>query len=64
MNITFLIGNGFDLSLGLKTTYEDAFNYPGVLSNQIVDCNEWDNLMNLLRKLQQRHFFLEKMKNW
>jgi hypothetical protein len=49
VNITFLIGNGFDLSLGLKTTYEDAFNFPGVLSNQIVGCNEWDNLMNLLR---------------
>ena len=23
MNITFLIGNGFDLNLGLKTTYSD-----------------------------------------
>lgn len=27
MNITFLIGNGFDLNLGLKTTYADFINY-------------------------------------
>ena len=50
MNITFLIGNGFDLALGLKTTYENAFNYPGFISNQIFQHKEWVNLMNLLRK--------------
>ena len=27
MNITFLIGNGFDLNLGLKTGYTDFYNY-------------------------------------
>jgi hypothetical protein len=27
MNITFLIGNGFDLNLGLKTSYKDFYNY-------------------------------------
>ena len=27
MNITFLIGNGFDLNLGLKTKYSDFYNY-------------------------------------
>lgn len=26
MNITFLIGNGFDLNLGLKTHYKDFYN--------------------------------------
>ncbi len=27
MNITFLIGNGFDLNLGLKTRYTDFYKY-------------------------------------
>lgn len=27
MNITFLIGNGFDLNLGLKTSYKDFYKY-------------------------------------
>ncbi|MGN0595206.1 MAG: AbiH family protein [Hominimerdicola sp.] len=27
MNITFFIGNGFDLNLGLKTKYKDFYNY-------------------------------------
>lgn len=27
MNITFLIGNGFDLNLGLKTSYKDFYRY-------------------------------------
>lgn len=26
MNVTFLIGNGFDLGIGLKTTYLDFYN--------------------------------------
>ena len=27
MNITFLIGNGFDLNLGLKTDYKSFYSY-------------------------------------
>ena len=27
MNILYLIGNGFDLSLGMKTRYEDFYEY-------------------------------------
>ena len=27
MDITFLVGNGFDLSLGYKTSYEDFYKY-------------------------------------
>lgn len=27
MNITFFIGNGFDLNLGLKTRYKDFYKY-------------------------------------
>ncbi len=27
MNITFLIGNGFDLNIGLKTRYQDFYDY-------------------------------------
>ena len=26
MNVTFLIGNGFDLGIGLKTAYSDFYN--------------------------------------
>lgn len=27
MNITFLIGNGFDINLGLKTRYVDFYDF-------------------------------------
>ena len=27
MNITFLMGNGFDVGLGLKTQYKDFYEY-------------------------------------
>ena len=27
MNVTYIIGNGFDLNLGLKTSYHDFYNY-------------------------------------
>ena len=27
LNITFLIGNGFDIGLGLKTRYKDFYKY-------------------------------------
>ena len=41
MNITFIIGNGFDLGLGLKSSYEDFYNeYCVVTENDNVDrCN-------------------------
>lgn len=27
MNVTYIIGNGFDLNLGLKTRYQDFYDY-------------------------------------
>jgi hypothetical protein len=27
MNVTFLLGNGFDLNLGLSTSYKDFYSY-------------------------------------
>ena len=27
MNITYIIGNGFDVNLGLKTRYQDFYDY-------------------------------------
>ena len=27
MNITYIIGNGFDINLGLKTSYRDFYEY-------------------------------------
>lgn len=43
MNITFFIGNGFDLNLGLKTRYQDFYKYfheHGTSNNMI---KEWIN---------------------
>ena len=51
MNITFLIGNGFDVNLGLKTRYTDFYPYylgkkhGDLLSNAIADNYEnWADL--------------------
>ncbi len=51
MNVTFLIGNGFDLNLGLKTGYKDFYNYytkanPGdLIANAIsADYELWSDL--------------------
>lgn len=37
MNITFLIGNGFDLNLGLKTSYQDFYKYYLKQKNNDID---------------------------
>ncbi len=37
MNVTFLIGNGFDLNLGLKTSYKDFLDY--YIKNNEEDCD-------------------------
>lgn len=40
MKITFLIGNGFDLNLGLKTTYKDFYeNYLKTLNKETINNN-------------------------
>ena len=33
MNILYLFGNGFDLNLGLKTSYTDFYNYYNSLTS-------------------------------
>ncbi len=35
MNILFLIGNGFDLNLGLKTSYRDFYNYYQTVNSKV-----------------------------
>lgn len=40
MQVTFLIGNGFDLNLGLKTRYTDF--YPGYLGQPMFDAEDLD----------------------
>lgn len=40
--VLYIIGNGFDLSLGLKTSYNDFFEY--------IDVNRMRKIVNLLRK--------------
>lgn len=44
MNITFLIGNGFDINLGLKTQYKDFYPYY-LEKNQVKD----DLILNAIR---------------
>lgn len=41
MNITFLIGNGFDLNLGLKTKYTDFLSVYKHILQEDVDCVEY-----------------------
>ena len=50
MNITFLVGNGFDLNLGLKTKYTDFYpsylakGYNDILAKEIEDNDKnWAN---------------------
>lgn len=44
MNITFLIGNGFDLNLGLKTSYKDFYKYyTSKVSNDLIADSVKDN---------------------
>ena len=53
MNITFLLGNGFDMNFGLKTSYKSFYNHlkkskvrnrliNNILSN--IDCELWSDL--------------------
>ena len=55
MNITFFIGNGFDLNLGLKTRYQDFYKYfheHGTSNNMI---KEW---INEKEKLKRKYFWI------
>ena len=40
--VFYIIGNGFDLNLGLKTSYNDFFEY--------IDVNRMRKIVDLLRK--------------
>lgn len=39
MNVTFLLGNGFDLNLGLLTSYKDFYSYYTKKSQTILLLN-------------------------
>lgn len=58
MNITFLIGNGFDINLGLKTRYTDFYpyylsqNHDDIISKAIAnDYDRWADLELALGQL-------------
>lgn len=58
MNVTFLVGNGFDINLGLKTKYTDFYpsylakGYNDILSKDIEDnYKNWANLEIALGKV-------------
>lgn len=59
MNITFLIGNGFDLGLGMKTSYEDFYE---VYTIEKDDDNE--NIRGFKRTLKNRNGSDNKIINW
>lgn len=45
MNVTFLIGNGFDLNLNLKTSYNDFYKYyTGILSESPIVSSVKENI--------------------
>ena len=49
MNITYLIGNGFDLNLGLRTRYTDFYDY--YLNNTESDTENISKLNALFKDL-------------
>ncbi len=51
MNITFLIGNGFDLNLGLKTSYQDFLDY--YLKNTNNDTEIIKYFKNIIKEEQE-----------
>lgn len=47
MNITFLIGNGFDINIGLKTRYQNFYDYlkdSGNMKKLTSELNEKSNV--------------------
>ena len=48
MNITFLIGNGFDLNCGLKSSYNDM--YDGYCEEEETDSKAIKKFKNLINK--------------
>jgi hypothetical protein len=63
MNIVFIIGNGFDLNLGLKTSYRDFYNYFKMLPSEDsliedmkknLDSDTWADLEIALGKYTAR----------
>ncbi len=51
MDITFLVGNGFDISAGLKTSYEDFYRWYCDESNSLDDS---DNIKMLKQDILER----------
>ncbi len=51
MNITFLIGNGFDINIGLKTSYADFYKY---LKNQNYEKKENKLIKNIINDYFQK----------
>ena len=50
MNITFLIGNGFDIGIGMPTRYEDFYK-----EYCIVNAEDNDNIQKFKKMLQERN---------
>lgn len=46
MNITFLLGNGFDIGLGLKTGYENFYDaYSEIQSKDNKNINSFNTML-------------------
>lgn len=57
MNITYLIGNGFDINLKLKTSYQDFYKY---YTNKYKGNNKYENKLYIELKKDENN----KYENW
>ena len=61
--VLYIIGNGFDLNLGLKTSYNDFFEYTGILTmrkvveelkkNRNIENYDEDKLNKFIKNLRE-----------
>lgn len=76
MNITFLIGNGFDLNCGLKSSYKDVYNGyckinetdSELIKNFKKDCETWSafemSMAENVNKFQSEQEFIECLRHF
>lgn len=64
MDITFLVGNGFDLSLDYKTSYENFYRYYDWASKDPVHQQAIDCLKASIKKDIEKNNKLKKESNW
>lgn len=64
MDITFLVGNGFDLSLGYRTAYDNFYRYYDWASKDPVHQEAIDSLKASIKRDIEKNKKLKKESNW